>query len=399
MRGHEASNTNVENVASQRGSATPQVVVAVLGRFHGFDLARELHAKGRLATLLTSYPRFAAARHGVPRERLRCLPANEVLARALRRANVRSTLPHRIHDTWVRSQLRPGPSVFVGWSGCSVKSLRRARELGMFAVVERGSSHIQAQAELLAEEYARAGVPGELPHPETVAQELEEYAQADAIAVPSEYVRRTFLERGVPAEKLLLSPYGVSLDQFVPAKPPAPRPFRVAFCGALSARKGIGYLLEAFRHPSLSGAELLLIGSPQPETRELVRHAPRNVRAIGSVPQAELPALYQSCHAFCLPSIEEGMAMVQLQALACGLPVVCTTNTGGEGVIRDGVEGFVVPIRSPAALAEALGRLANDPALRLEMSRRARDRVASGYSWADYAERSYQLYVAALTRG
>ena len=89
-----------------------------------------------------------------------------------------------------------------------------------------------------------------------------------------------------------------------------------------------------------------------------------------------------------MPSIEEGLALVQGQAMACGLPVIATTNTGAEDLFTDGVEGFIVPIRDPEAIREKLLRLYHDPELREEMSRAALSRVQSMAGWDDYGVRA-----------
>jgi glycosyltransferase involved in cell wall biosynthesis len=91
-------------------------------------------------------------------------------------------------------------------------------------------------------------------------------------------------------------------------------------------------------------------------------------------------------HVLALPSIEEGLALVQAQAMACGCPVVCSTNTGGEDLFTDGVEGFIVPIRDPLTLAERLQRLADDPALQRSMREAALRRVRSLGGWKEYGD-------------
>jgi len=88
-----------------------------------------------------------------------------------------------------------------------------------------------------------------------------------------------------------------------------------------------------------------------------------------------------------LPSIEEGLALVQGQALACGCPVLSSTNTGGEDLFTDGIEGFIVPIRDPEALTARMQQLADDPALQSRMSEAALRRVRSLGGWSDYGDR------------
>jgi glycosyltransferase involved in cell wall biosynthesis len=121
------------------------------------------------------------------------------------------------------------------------------------------------------------------------------------------------------------------------------------------------------------------------------------VEMIGSVPQAELAAMMSRSHALVLPSIEEGLALVQAQALACGCPVICSTNTGGEDLLSDGVEGFIVPIRDPGAVAERMQRLADDPELQGRMRAAALERVRLIGGWREYGDR-WERLLRELTR-
>jgi glycosyltransferase involved in cell wall biosynthesis len=93
-----------------------------------------------------------------------------------------------------------------------------------------------------------------------------------------------------------------------------------------------------------------------------------------------------------MPSIEEGLALVQLQAMACGLPLICTTNTGGEDLIQEGEEGYIIPIRDIGALKENLVYLYENPAERKEMGRKAMERVRGHFSWDDYGRRTMEHY-------
>ena len=387
-------------------TATLRATISVQGRFHAFHLARELDRQGHLERLITTFPKFETVKYGVPRDRIRSLIGYEVAQRfwrnlpgAVRRACDLEYPIKILFDRHVAALLRPGSEVFVGWSGVSVASIRRARELGMKTFLERGSAHMLSQLEILREEYARHGLPFHEHHPGITERELIEYEEADRICVPSRFVERTFLERGVAPEKLVRNPYGVDLSHFGPGTK-SDDVFRVIFCGALSIRKGLGTLLQAFQELDLPNSELWLIGSRQTETEPLLaRHARPNIRHLGPFPEFELHRRYIQGSVFCMPSIEEGLAMVQVQAMACGLPLICTTNTGGEDLIEDGKQGFVLPVRDVEALKGALETLYRDPERRAEMGRSARARVEAGFTWADYAGRAAAAYASALEAG
>ena len=375
------------------------VTVSVKSRFHAFNLARELQRLSGLHRLITSYPVFETVKYGIDRDRIRSLPVIEAVERSwralplsLKRAcDLRYLLCERF-DRSAADLVPEDSDIFVGWSSFSLHSLRRSKRHGAKTVLERGSSHMLYQCDIMREEYGRFDIKGELAHPRIVEKELLEYEEADYISVPSAYVKQTFLVRGYPAEKLIHVPYGVDLAHFRPV-PKRDATFRVVHCGGLTLRKGVHYLLQAFSELDLPDAELWLIGSVSPEIKPfLARYASEGIRHLGPFPQTNLYQYYSQGSVFCLASIEEGLAMVQAQAMACGLPVICTTNTGGADIVRDGVDGYVVPIRDVRALKEKILYLYENPDVCRAMGESARQRVAGGFSWADYGDRMHEHY-------
>jgi glycosyltransferase involved in cell wall biosynthesis len=217
----------------------------------------------------------------------------------------------------------------------------------------------------------------------------------DYIAIPSLFVRRTFLERGVPQKKLIHVPYGVDLSSFRQI-PKTDDVFRVVFAGGMTFRKGVHYLLAAFSELRLPNSELLLIGGFNDEMEGFFKKYKGSFKWVGAVPQRELYRYYSQGSVFVLPSIEEGLAMVQPQAMACGLPVICTTNTGGEDIIRDGIDGFVMPIRDIEVLKEKLSYLYEHRDVCRAMGESAKQRVSTGFSWDDYGAKIVAEYERVL---
>jgi len=379
-------------------------VVAVQGRFHAFDLARELDLRGRLARLFTSYPAGIVPRFGLDEALVRSLPWVEVSSRALRkvapqRAKRMAPWFGARFDAWVANELVEGPDSFVGWSGQCLASLRRAKQLGMTTIVERGSAHIETQRDLLVEAGERAGTPIALPEPATIERELAEYAEADFVQVPSSFARDSFLARGFDPARILINPYGVDVHAFSPATT-EPEGFRILFCGRASVQKGLPTLIDAFRAFDAPDAELWIQGSVEPDARYLVDATSDDarVRWLAHRPQHELPQVYRSAHAFCLPSVQEGLPLTLFQALASGLPAIITPNTGGEDLVTDGREGLVVGVHDADALTSAFERLHTDASARRAMGKRARTRVAAGWSWSDYGRRAVASLDDAVAR-
>ncbi|HJS32472.1 MAG TPA: glycosyltransferase family 4 protein [Alphaproteobacteria bacterium] len=284
---------------------------------------------------------------------------------------------------------RERPRVVIGHDGSALLAARAAREVGACAVLNQVVAHVDAALELFAEEAARSPEFAEtisgLP-PSIVARHRRELAEADRILVPSEYVRDSLSARGVSIDRIAVLPYGVDIGRFQPSSQPPPsprRPLRVLFVGTLSQRKGVKYLLEAARLLGPDKVELVLVGRMIGAEAAFApyRGAFRHIR---HVPYHEVHALYRDADVFVYPSLHEGSAFVTYEALASGLPVVTTLNAGS--VVRDGEEGFVVPIRDVDALVERIDLLRRDEAMRQAMRVKARAR-AEQFTWAHYRAR------------
>jgi glycosyltransferase involved in cell wall biosynthesis len=376
-----------------------KVVLSAPGRFHAFDLARELHQRGALARLITNRPLRELGRYHVPLElaRSRELPriVNGVWQRLpgwLRRSWNPQYYWHISHDRFASRCLPESADVFVGWAGASLDTLREARRRGMRVICERGSAHILEQIRILEEEYASVGLRFCESDPRTVERELREYEEADCIAVPSRFVKNSFLARGCPESKLIHVPYGFEPHWFVP-QPRGRGPFRVVHCGALSLRKGVQYLLRAFSELKLPDAELWLIGRPQPEIRPfLARYASDRIVLRGYFPRHELAQQYSQASVFCLASVEEGLAMVILEAMACGLPAIVSENTGGGDVVESGREGWIVPVRDVEALKDRLLWCYEHRDEAAQMGVRAREKVVQSFTWGHYGTAIFAEY-------
>jgi glycosyltransferase involved in cell wall biosynthesis len=192
---------------------------------------------------------------------------------------------------------------------------------------------------------------------------------------------------GVPEAKVHKVPYGVRLENFNPVSQAPADSFEVLFVGGVSFRKGIPYLLDAFKRFAHPHKRLRIAGGVQKEIRAyLSKGLPENVEFLGIVPQREVKKIMSTSHVMVLPSLEEGLALVQAQALACGCPLISSTNTGGSDLFTAGIEGFEVPIRSVEAITERLQQLADEPLLQQRMKEAAIANVRSLGGWHTYGE-------------
>ncbi|HVX66110.1 MAG TPA: glycosyltransferase family 4 protein, partial [Bryobacteraceae bacterium] len=263
-------------------------------------------------------------------------------------------------------------------------AMRAARERGMFVAFEQVVGPTFPR--YLLEESARfpgfEAWPSRAQERDYVAMHRELWACADVVLAPSEFVAQGIVELGGPAEKIRLVPYGI--PESLMDLEPAPVPGRVLFVGRVGLRKGSHYLAEAARilKERHVACEIRVVGEvPAAMARHPLFQGP--VYA-GQVPRGEVQREFLAADIFVLPSLAEGSATAHLEALACGLPVIATPNSGA--VIRHEQEGLLVPVRDAAALAGAIERLVADRALRGRLSEAARRRAAS-YTWPCYRDR------------
>ena len=139
-----------------------------------------------------------------------------------------------------------------------------------------------------------------------------------------------------------------------------------------------------------------MIGALEAEMRPIMAKYEGTFRYLGAVARGELHKHYSQASVLVLPSIQEGLALVQAQAMACGVPVIATENTGAADLFTDGVEGFIVPIRDARAIREKILTLYENPAMREQMGEAALARVRNIGGWDDYGERAAKYYREAL---
>jgi glycosyltransferase involved in cell wall biosynthesis len=379
-----------------------KIVLATHGRFHSFDLAEQLQRAGLLSAIYTPYPKFKLRNTRVDPWLIRSFPFVSALHRLVEGRPAPRIVKQTLQlyacmaiDAYVKAT-RPPCDILMALSGAGLASGGDVQRQGGRYVCDRGSTHLRYQMRLLAEEYDRAGIAFEPVHPRMIAREEAEYAQADAITVPSHFAARSFIESGVDPAKLHVVPYGVDLGHFQPTVH-RDRDFRVLFVGQLSVRKGIGCLLKAFRQAKLPDARLVFVGSPTGETKALLgSDLLDDVEFTGALSREQVAAQMSRASVMVLPSVEEGLAMVQAQALACGCPVIATVNSGAEDIFEDGKEGFIVPARDADAIAQALTLLYRDRDLLHAMSQAGRQRMEQIGGWDRYGAQIIALFESLL---
>jgi len=220
-----------------------------------------------------------------------------------------------------------------------------------------------------------------------IRQELNEedvlLRRTDFAICPSEAVRNDLVENfGFVRERTAVVPYGMKSELFSVHNEPIRG--RVLFAGTAELRKGVHYLAMAAEKLAQRGLdyEIRVAGNVQSQIAK--QNICRHLNFLGRVPRNEMVREFAAADIFVLPSLAEGSAEVIYEALACGVPVVTTPEAGS--VVRDGIEGRIVPSRDPEALSNAIGEIIEDRQLRDGMAHAARER-ARDFTLEHYGER------------
>jgi starch synthase len=288
------------------------------------------------------------------------------------------------------ARARPAAALIFSDVG-SEYALPICRDLGTVAVLSMVHGDVRAERAVLEREAQRAPdffsiylADGRIDWDELGwlhERRLRDIEQADRILVPSEHIAETLARHGTPRERIHVVPYAADTRRFVPL--PNKRHGRSCtflFAGGITQRKGIKDLLEAWRRIRRPGWRLQLLGALPSDPAPLWPYRDE-VELLGRVGHAEVPQRMAAADVFVFPSLFEGSAVVTYEALACGLPAIVTAEAGS--VVRDGLDGFVVPAADAETLAERMEQLGLDPDRRAAMAASARAR-AEEFDWPRY---------------
>ncbi len=339
-------------------------------------LARRIDGvpSGRIVT----FPMFALSRAW---ERQRVLAPGAIRQMYVRRNSQFGRLV-------VRRGLGESNAAYV-FNGAALEILQHARDRGLNTILEQTSAPVAVEEAILSEERERwpdwegASISREewLPMAD---REKAEWQLADKITCGSVFVAEGIEKEKGPSERCTVVPYGVSDTFFLAAREtPRQRPLRVLFVGAIRLQKGIQYLMQAARLLYGKPFEFRAVG-PIRVSDGAVAQLREALEVIGPVPRSQIMDYYGWADVLVFPSLCEGSANVCYEALAAGVPVITTPNAGS--VVRDGIDGFVVPPRSAQAIVDRLVTVESDRDLLRQLSENAVQR-ARQFTWEQYAAR------------
>jgi glycosyltransferase involved in cell wall biosynthesis len=311
----------------------------------------------------------------------------------------------RLHDARAAALLRglAGEVDLVHcWPLGAERTLGAARELGAPGLLERPNAHTRFAYAAVAEVCRDLGIPVDpssphFPDPERLAREEREYALADRLLCPSEFVARSFRAEGFPETRLLRHRYGYDPAHFnVNGAAPEERPFTVGFFGRGEPRKGLHLALQAWLDSGAAEAgRFVIAGGIEPAYEKLLEPllAHPSVQHHGHVPDPA--ALMRRCDVMVLPSFEEGSALVTYEGRACGCVLAISDRTGAPA--ENGIDALVHVAGDCVALTGHLNALANQPALLAGLRAASLER-ARHLTWADAGRSLADAYRVALNR-
>ncbi len=300
--------------------------------------------------------------------------------------------------SWFLAQRFPDCNVVQAIMGFATEPFDRAEKNGALKVVDCPNSHPTSYYGYWQRE-CDLWCPGEkVPIPQWMfARMNRELERADLVLCPSDFVRDTMRLNGIPAEKCFVNPFGVDTSTFRPRET-VPEKIRFVAIGTLCLRKGYQYLFRAFEivKTKLPEAELVCVGELKADLRHELKKWRETFSHLPHTPHAELAKLLATGTALVMPSQEEGFARVLSEAMAAGLPILASYESGATTLVEDGVEGFIVRGRDPQHIAEAMIRVATDRELNHRLGEAAYAKGAIKNTWQDYGDRLLAEYAKRL---
>lgn len=395
-----------------------RISISTWNRFHFFDLADQLNRLDSLHSLCSTLPRFKAEKdpifNRVEPKKLQSYPYFFVLQLLLDKICTRTWLNEaaavattKTYQNYVKNHLANNIDTidaYVGISGSGFKGGKYMVEQGKVYCFDRGSPEITHQLRVMKTLHDELSLPTRSVHPFLIENETKEAQIANAIIVPSNFCKLTYINKGFSADKINVIHYGADLDLFFPDRESnfASKQYAnktLLYCGQFSIGKGAHILVDYFKHQPYQNSRLSVVGCVNPTLKILYANsAIQNIDFHGIVPRQHVHRFMQKARALIFPSFIDGFGMVVTQALACGIPAIVSAECGASDIIRDGYNGFILDDISVQSIDLAIRKLfALTSEEYQQMSANCLLSVNSLGGWNDYGQRWYTLLSNLLT--
>lgn len=378
------------------------VSIAVCGKFHMLNYLPVLVARGAVSRFYMSHKKGTVRALELPTSIVRNFPAKEYLIQGHGRLPFKlgyepaTVLYQAIWEQQVLNDWVPSDVLHLLAQGAAGRLAQRAISEGSAVLCEVVNTHPENRLRLMKQEAEHWGVKWRRSLLRREDKLIEEVGQAHALLAPSQHVANSFRDRGVSAP-IHVIPYAANIDRFVK---PADRdrvsqggPLKIIAVGQIGLRKGQLRLLQMLDRFGKS-VEITLVGSIDPVVAPLLARYQGRFTHRQRVPNVEMPRLLSQHHVFVSTSLEEGLAVSICEAMAMGLCVIATRESGAEEVMVNSETGLIVDACDQAALENALGRILDQRELADTLGAAAHQRTQTFVNWKSYAERLQALHNA-----
>jgi glycosyltransferase involved in cell wall biosynthesis len=301
------------------------------------------------------------------------------------------------HDIWAQhaSKFLHNPNILhIPLHGAAIPLAKKIRYQGGVVLGEALNSHPKSRNEILEKEDHLLFGRVRSPQRKIMSRQLEEIGQTHYILAPSRWVKDSYVSQGYDADKIFVLPYAGNNSNFpLKTKYEVNSRLRLIVVAGVTPRKGHHKLLEAIALTGLS-ITVIFAGSIDTEFAKILkkRWPKLLIEFLGKVSHLELGNLLTSCDIFCLPSLEEGLAVSICEAMAVGLPVIASDQSGAGELIENGKNGFLYDCHAICSLCKIILDLSNNEGLRRSIGQNAQLHMQLKNNWGLYAEKLAEIY-------
>tara|TARA_Y100000741_G_scaffold334377_1_gene291563 strand:+ start:868 stop:2043 length:1176 start_codon:yes stop_codon:yes gene_type:complete len=371
------------------------------GKFHHFEVAKELYKRNQLEKIICGYPWFKLRYENIPKDLVLAKGGYNIIKYPFRNNSYFEKISEYLgilnkkNIDRITSEVidnHQDADVLLSLAGVSLNSGAKMTQKHKIYICERSSAHISYQNDLLINEYKEQNNNKKyVTNKWFIENEIKEYENANLILVPSNFVKNTF-DKSLKDKTRVLG-FGSDTNNFFPDSKieKSKKYFDILFIGQKSLRKGLHYLVDAFYNFKHPNKRLHIVGSDTNDKDFFKKKLKNeNILLYGHIPQSKLNDIINKCHVFVLPSIEDGFGIVVLQAAAGGCPSIVSHNTGASDFVIENNCGFVVPIKDSNAITDKLQHLSDDKNLLKDFSIKAIN-ATKKYTWSDYVDKLEKL--------
>ncbi len=383
-----------------------KIIISSFGTYYSLHPARIFERNGNLVKYITGVPKkYIENQKEFPNKKILSLKFPFLIGYLATKFKfifgdkIYSILLRYSHNSFSRrlaKSINVPFDFFIGSSSYCSEALSRAKELNpeCITIVDHASLNekFELEQKLIEEKKYGFKLSGNSLHKWLINKEISEHQNSDYIVLPSNFAKKTFIDKGYSESKLIVNHFYANTTRFQKTFK-RDKKFRVLFCGSVEPRKGIHYLLEAFNGINIDNSELWIIGSLDYLKKDKLfkkfvnKFNNENIIYFDTINSTKLSDYFSQCSVLVLPSISDGFGLVVIQAMSCCLPVIVSDNTGAKDLIKEGHNGFIVETRNVNELSEKIEYLYKNPKKIKEMGNNAFETIQNNYTWEAYGNR------------